>query len=93
MTARKIRSVRRRLGLTQEDLARRLGVARATVTRWENGTRRPSRTVALALGSAFEAKALRAWQDLAGAALNELWENREDAIYDQWRARYRFQTR
>ncbi len=93
MTARKVRSVRRRLGLTQEDLARRLGVARATVTRWENGTRRPSRIATLAFRSALEAKDLRAWQDIAVAGLNELWDNREDAIYDQWRARYRSQPR
>ena len=44
---------------------------------------------ALAFRTALEAKELRAWQDLAGAALNELWENPEDAIYDQWRAPYR----
>ena len=93
MTGRKIRSVRRRLGLTQKELARRLGVARATVTRWENGSRRPSRIAVLAFRSALEAKELRAWQHLAGAALNELWENPADAVYDQWKARYRLQAR
>jgi transcriptional regulator with XRE-family HTH domain len=31
------RGIRRRLGLTQADLARRCGVTRVTVARWERG--------------------------------------------------------
>lgn len=93
MTARRIRSVRLRLGLTQEALARRLGVARATVSRWENGTRRLRGIADVALRNAVEGKALRAWNEVAGAALNPLWDNPEDAIYDQWRAHYRHQAR
>jgi len=31
----------------------------------------------------------RAWQQLGGAALNELWDNPEDAVYDAWREIYR----
>lgn len=88
-----MRLVRRRLGLTQAELARRLGVARPTVTRWENGSRRLSRMAALAFRSALQAKDLRPWEDLSGAALNELWGNSEDAVYDQWRARYRPRAR
>ena len=38
-----IRELRIRLGLTQEQLAEELGVAFATVNRWENGHSRPSR--------------------------------------------------
>jgi putative transcriptional regulator len=38
-----IKEVRRQLGLSQEDLARELGVSYATVNRWENGLSRPSR--------------------------------------------------
>lgn len=47
-----VKTLRRRLGLTQEDLARTLGVSWETVSRWENGRTRPSRL------------ALRAIQDL-----------------------------
>jgi DNA-binding transcriptional regulator YiaG len=32
-----IRAIRRRMGLSQKQLAARLGVARATIWRWETG--------------------------------------------------------
>ena len=38
MTCKQIRAIRDRLGLTQTELAERVGVARNTVTRWESGT-------------------------------------------------------
>jgi putative transcriptional regulator len=38
-----IKQVRRQLELSQEDLARELGVSYATVNRWENGLSRPSK--------------------------------------------------
>jgi len=38
-----VREVRRQLALSQEDLARELGVSFATVNRWENGVSKPSR--------------------------------------------------
>jgi len=88
MSPTNLRKLRERLGLSQQGLARRLGVARATVTRWENGQRRPSKVVALALRSVIEARDTRSWQQLAGAALNELWDNPEDAAYDAWQERY-----
>ncbi len=88
MNPTSLRKLRERLGLSQHGLARRLGVARATVTRWENGTRRPSKIAALALRSVIEAKDARSWQQLAGAALNELWDNPEDAAYDAWQEHY-----
>lgn len=37
-----VRAVRERLGLSQEKLAVRLGVAFASVNRWENGKTKPS---------------------------------------------------
>ena len=36
-----VRDLRRRLGLTQEQLAQRAGVTYSTVNHWENGRRRP----------------------------------------------------
>ncbi|MCL5123045.1 MAG: helix-turn-helix domain-containing protein [Deltaproteobacteria bacterium] len=39
MTGKELQEWRRKRGLTQEGLARRLGVIRLTVARWETGTR------------------------------------------------------
>ena len=38
-----VKQVRRQLSLSQEDLARHLGVSYTTVNRWENGQSRPSK--------------------------------------------------
>ena len=38
-----VRALRRRLGMTQEELAAAVGVAFSTVSRWENAHREPSR--------------------------------------------------
>jgi len=38
-----VKDVRAQLGLSQEDLARELGVSYATVNRWENGLFKPSK--------------------------------------------------
>jgi transcriptional regulator with XRE-family HTH domain len=93
MSPPKLRKLREGLGLSQQQLALRLGVARATVTRWENGTRRPSKMAELMLESAAEASDSRTWQQLGGAALNELWDNPEDAVYDAWQETYGARTR
>ncbi len=93
MTAQNIRRFREGVGLSQRELARRLGVARATVTRWENGSRRPSRLTWLAIRKALEVRATRGWEELAGVALNELWDNPEDAIYDDWQSHYQRASR
>lgn len=37
------RRIREQVGLTQDEIANQLGVSRATVARWEAGTRRPRR--------------------------------------------------
>lgn len=41
--AEKVKLVRNELKLSQEDLARELGVSFATINRWENGNYNPSR--------------------------------------------------
>lgn len=38
-----IKALRVRLGLTQEDVARQLGLALSTVAKWEQGVTSPSR--------------------------------------------------
>jgi DNA-binding transcriptional regulator YiaG len=49
MTPADLRQARNRLGLTQGELAARLGVARVSVTRWETGERRLPSMLILAL--------------------------------------------
>jgi DNA-binding transcriptional regulator YiaG len=43
ITGVEVKSMRLKLGMTQEDLAHALGVTVSTVNRWENGHTRPSR--------------------------------------------------
>lgn len=38
-----VKEVRTQLGISQEDLARELGLSFATINRWENGQVQPSR--------------------------------------------------
>ena len=49
-----VTGVRRQLALSQEDLARLLGVSYATVNRWENGHNLPSRLARAQLNSFCE---------------------------------------
>ena len=44
---------RKNLGLTQEQLAEKLGVSRQAVSKWETGTAEPSTSNLLALAKAF----------------------------------------
>jgi len=53
-----VKEVRRQLGISQEDLARELGVSFATVNRWENGKSQPSK-LARAQFDSFCAKMTR----------------------------------
>ena len=49
-----VREVRRKPSISQEDLARELGVSYATVNRWENGQARPSKLSRAQLDAFFE---------------------------------------
>ena len=61
-----VKEVRKQLSLSQEDLARELGVSFATVNRWENGKSRPSK-LAKAQFDNFCSKMLRQGKlDLSG---------------------------
>ena len=42
VASKQVIALRRKLGLTQSELARKLGVDRAAVNQWEAGTRKPS---------------------------------------------------
>jgi len=67
-----VKEIRQQLTLSQEDLARQLGVSYATVNRWENGQSMPSK-LAKAQLSAFcekmiERGKLRLSEDLLDSA-------------------------
>ena len=62
----RLRELRRRLGLSQEQLARRLGVSFATVNRWESGRTQISARSLTALAE-LEASAAAAGHDNAGS--------------------------
>ncbi len=53
-----LKEIRRQLSLSQEDLARALGVSFATVNRWENGLVKPSKLAKAQLDN-FRAKMTR----------------------------------
>ncbi len=52
----KLKEVRRKLGLTQEALAHRLGVSFTSVNRWENGQTNPSPLARRQIEELFENK-------------------------------------
>ena len=47
MTGQEVRAARRRLGLTQAAFAKRVGVERVTLARWEVGLNPVNRTAAI----------------------------------------------
>jgi putative transcriptional regulator len=49
-----VKEVRRQLAISQEDLARELGVSFATVNRWENGLAKPSKLARVQLDTFCE---------------------------------------
>ncbi len=53
-----VKEIRRQLSISQEDLARELGVSFATVNRWDNGLSKPSK-LAKAQFDAFCSKMVR----------------------------------
>ncbi len=63
---KELKEWRRGKGLTQEDLARRLGVIRLTVARWETGTRSIPSFLSLALEALEYQMKMEAMQMEAG---------------------------
>ena len=49
-----VKQARRQLSISQEDLARELGVSYATVNRWENGRAKPSKLARAQLDAFFK---------------------------------------
>ena len=56
MDTKRIKSIRKRLGLSQEKFAHELGATLATVNRWENGRNKPGQ-MAVRLLEQMEKKA------------------------------------
>ncbi len=68
MISQNIQASRKALGLTQEDVACKLGVARQTVAKWESGESLPD------LGNAYSLA------NLFGVSIDDLVAHSEDAI-------------
>lgn len=55
MSASEVKKIRDRLGLTQEQLAQKLGVTQTAVSYWEDGKRKPRGPVVILLQSLRDA--------------------------------------
>jgi putative transcriptional regulator len=53
-SAKELKRVRTKLGLSQEAFARRLGVSVGTVQSWEIGRRKPGRLASIVIAKALE---------------------------------------
>jgi len=53
-TPEEIKKLRKRLGLSQEELARKIGVSFTSVNRWENGQSKPSKLAKKQIEILFE---------------------------------------
>jgi len=62
-----VKEVRRQLSISQEDLARELGVSYATVNRWENGQAKPSKLARAQLDAFCERMQAAGVLDLSGS--------------------------
>ena len=60
-----VKEIRKQLGLSQEDLARELGVSFATINRWENGRSAPSKLAKAQLMTLCEKKTAQGLLKLA----------------------------
>ena len=73
-----VKSLRERLGLTQEQFAREVGVAFSTVNQWENGRRHPQ---------PFLLKRLREMEAASGKdSVGRLTKGEAQAFKRRWRA-------
>ena len=72
MNGHEVRKLRERLGLTQTEMGKRLGVRWSTVSRWENGHTPVSEKVAMALTLLTYRHRLEASNPVAKAILKAL---------------------
>ena len=79
----RVRAVRRRLGLTQTELADRMGVSFATVNRWENRHSRPAR---LAWNQILRLEGEAGARDAGDAGDVGEWRVAEPSLAEEWTA-------
>ena len=60
----RLQQIRKQLGYSQEDVGKELGVSKATVSRWESGTREVSEQV------------IRSYRNTFGASMNYIREGK-----------------
>lgn len=53
MSYKKIKAERKKIGLTQKDLAEKIDVSEVAIAKYENGTRNPSDKVKIKLAKVF----------------------------------------
>lgn len=71
LTPEEIRTKRKRLGFTQEQLANYLRVAKETVSRWETGGQLQQRAMDLLLRLFFDLPQVRMWLGVQGGQMSE----------------------
>lgn len=80
VTGKRIKEARKATGMTQADLAKKLGIPFQSVSQWERGTRSPKyetlRRIADALGVS--------WLDLAGVEYTDDLENDFSRGWEDW---------
>uniref|UniRef100_A0A6H1Z9L7 Putative DNA binding, helix-turn-helix domain containing protein n=1 Tax=viral metagenome TaxID=1070528 RepID=A0A6H1Z9L7_9ZZZZ len=54
MVQDRIKEIRKRMGLTQEEFAQTLGMTISSVARWENGGHKPSKVARMLIRRVFE---------------------------------------
>ena len=72
MSGDEIRSLRKKLGLTQEEFAHAVAVTFSTVNRWENGHAKPSKLARRAIESLMAPKQPQAAATQGSQSLEEL---------------------
>lgn len=63
MTGTEIKALRQKLGITQQELAEKIGTAKARISTWENGHYTPSKSFVILMTQLAEPVNLQAIQD------------------------------
>lgn len=75
--ATRIQTMRMSRGISQTDLAKKIGVSRSTIAMWEIGSRVPNWDMVEALADVFNVRASAIYEDDDPNEEREIWELRE----------------